>query len=162
VNYLQGRFLPPEPSIRGMFIGHTWAHTRFHFYRAILESIAYDHFLTRRIIQELVPDMRFPVITAIGSGSQSDLWMKIKADVLQVNYVRLMRSDLATLGAAIVAGCGIGLFNDVTTIINRFAAVKAAIEPDNAEGKRYAKYVEIYENLFPALKETYKKLAGEN
>ncbi len=55
INYLQGRFFPPDPSTRGLFIGHTWAHTRMHFYRAILESIAYDHFITREIIRELLP-----------------------------------------------------------------------------------------------------------
>ena len=56
INYLQGRFFPPDPSTRGLFIGHTWAHTRIHFYRAILESIAYDHYLTRQIIRELLPE----------------------------------------------------------------------------------------------------------
>jgi len=161
INYLQGRFFPPDPSMRGLFIGHTWAHTRFHFYRAILESIAYDHCLTKHIISDLVPDVDFPVISAIGSGAQSKFWMKIKADVLQKKYVNLIRSDLATLGAAIVAGCSIGLFEDVNTIISRFAQPNDSVEPDKEEGMKYQKYVAIYEKLFPSLKEIYRTLSGE-
>ncbi|MCK5569342.1 MAG: xylulose kinase, partial [Spirochaetes bacterium] len=110
IDYLQGRFFPPEPDIRGLFIGHTWAHKKIHFYRAILESIAYDHFITKGIIQELVPGVDLKAVTAIGSGAGSKLWMKIKADVLQVPYQNLVRSDLSTIGSAMLAGYSVGLF----------------------------------------------------
>ncbi len=159
VNYLQGRFFPPDPNVRGLFVGHTWAHTRDHFYRAILESIAYDHYLTKEIISELVPGINFQTVTAIGSGAKSEFWMQIKSDVLQIKYMSLPRSDLSTLGAAIVAGYGAGVYKDIESIITQFSKPKIIIEPKKGEDEKYKKYIRIYEDLFSVLKETYKKLS---
>ena len=160
INYLQGRFFPPEPEIRGCFIGHTWAHTPYHFYRAILESIAYDHYCTREIALELVPEINTREITAIGSGVKSDLWMQIKADVLQQKYQSLTRSDCATLGAAIIAARGAGLIPEGENLSDRFVSSDKIITPVPENKKKYEKYIKIYRDLFPVLKNTYKELSG--
>jgi xylulokinase len=160
INYLQGRFFPPDPAIRGLFIGHTWAHTRAHFYRAILESIAYDHYLTREIIRELLPRTPLGEVTAIGSGAKSELWMQIKADVLQAPYQSLQRSDLSTLGSALLAGVAVGMFSDPGEMIRRFATVKTRIEPRAGENEKYRKYIDVYAGLFPTLKEAYRRLSS--
>jgi xylulokinase len=160
VNYLQGRFFPPDPSVRGLFIGHTWAHTRMHFYRAILESIAYDHFLSREIIRELVPGTSLGSVTAIGSGARSELWMQIKADVLQAAYQSLHRSDLSTLGSAMLAGLSVGLFSGAEEVTRRFVSVKKRVEPVPGEDAKYMKYVRVYEGLFRSLADTYRRLAS--
>lgn len=160
INYLQGRFFPPDPNIRGLFIGHTWAHKKLHFYRSILESIAYDHYLTREIIQELVPELDLESITAIGSGAKSRFWMQIKADILQIPYQNLFRSDLSTLGSAIIAGYSIGLFNNLEDILKRFVKSNIKISPIPGEDKKYIKYIEIYKDLFQALEKIYKRLSN--
>jgi xylulokinase len=161
INYLQGRFFPPDPNVRGLFIGHSWAHTPYHFYRAILESIAYDHYLTKRIIQSMVPGIDFPRVTAIGSGAESAFWMQIKADVLQSQYMNLERNDLATLGAALIGGYAAGEFKDIESVTERFSSSRTVVEPRKAGDKVYQKYIRIYENLFPLLKDTYKSLADQ-
>lgn len=160
INYLQGRFFPPDPSTRGLFIGHTWAHTRMHFYRAILESIAYDHFLTREIIRELLPETSFGCVTAIGSGAKSELWMQIKADVLQAPYQSLQRSDLSTLGSAVLAGLATGAFSGVQEVTRRFVSVHKRVEPVPGQDRAYRKYIDVYAELFPALKNVYRRLTA--
>jgi len=160
INYLQGRFFPPDPATRGLFIGHTWAHTRMHFYRAILESIAYDHYLTRQIIRELLPEMELGSVTAIGSGARSELWMQIKADVLQASYQSLIRSDLSTLGSALLAGFSVGMFTRPEEVTARFLKPGRRIEPRPAEGPKYTKNIEVYAELFNVLKGVYRKLAS--
>ena len=159
INYLQGRFFPPDPYVRGLFVGHTWAHTRAHFYRAILESIAYDHYLTREIIRELVPGLELGMVTAIGSGARSRLWLQIKADVLQAPFQTLARSDLATLGSAVIAGCAVGLFEDAAALAGRLSRPERVVEPRAGAQERYLPYIEIYRELFPTLRETYRRLA---
>jgi xylulokinase len=160
INYLQGRFFPPDPAVRGAFIGHTWAHTRMHFYRAILESIAYDHFLTREIIRELLPGLALGTVTAIGSGAASELWMQIKADVLQSPYQSLQRSDLSTLGAAVVGGVAAGLFRDVGTLGRRFARPLRTVQPRPGADAAYRRNIEVYRELFERLQPIYRRLAG--
>ncbi len=161
INYLQGRFFPPEPAVRGLFVGHSWAHSRAHFYRAILESIAYDHYLTREIIRELLPGLELGAVTAIGSGARSALWMQIKADVLQAPYRSLQRSDLATLGAAVVAGAGVGLFPDARAAAERFARPGRTLQPTPGGERPYRGNIEAYRALFGALAPIYRRLAGE-
>ena len=159
IDYLQGRFFPPDPNIRGLFIGHTWAHKKIHFYRSILESIAYDHYLTKEIIRELVPELDLKSITAIGSGARSKFWMQMKSDILQIPYQNLSRSDLSTLGSAIIAGYSIGMFKDIVEIRNKFIRTNYKIYPNKDADKKYIKYIEVYKDLFLALNEVYKKLS---
>jgi len=159
INFLQGRYSPPEPYTKGLFIGHTWAHTRLHFLRAIMESMAYDHYLTKDIIRGLVPDLDFKSITAIGSGAKSKFWMQLKSDILQITYHNLIRSDSSSLGAAIVGGCAIGLFKDVDKTVSDFVVKKDELNPVAGEDKKYLKYINIYKELFELLKDTYRKLA---
>jgi xylulokinase len=161
INYLQGRFFPPDPTVRGLFIGHTWAHSRMHFYRSVLESIAYDHYLTREIIRELLPGLKLGAVTAIGSGANSELWMRIKADVLQAPYQSLSRSDLSTLGSAIIAGYAVGLFRDAKTITERFVKPKRTIQPQPGAERSYRRNIEVYRDLFDLLHPVYRRLAGQ-
>jgi xylulokinase len=160
INYLQGRFFPPDPSTRGLFIGHTWAHTRMHFYRSILESIAYDHYLAREIIRGLVPGTTLGEVTAIGSGAKSELWMQIKADVLQAAYRSLHRSDLSTLGAAILAGLATGIFSGPQEVARKLVSVKRRIEPTPGADAPYRKYIGVYDELFRALRDVYRRLGA--
>ena len=159
IDYLQGRFFPPVPSIRGLFIGHTWAHTKYHFYRSILESIAYDHFITRGIILDLVPELEAQVVTALGSGATSSFWMQVKADVLQIPYQNLYRGDLATLGSAMLAGHATGHIADVEKELRDIVRVRDRVEPKPGEDEKYLKFIEIYRDLFGSLKDIYYRLS---
>jgi len=131
-----------------------------HFYRSILESIAYDHYLTREIIRELLPGTPFGCVTAIGSGAKSALWMQIKADVLQTPYQSLQRSDLSTLGSAVLAGLATGAFPGVQEVTRRFVSVHKRIEPVKGADAAYRKYIDVYAELFHSLKDVYRRLSA--
>ena len=160
IDYLQGRFFPPDPYTRGLFIGHTWAHKKIHFYRSILESIGYDHFLTKAIIEDLVPETIFDRVTAIGSGARSRLWMEIKSNILQVPYQNLIRSDLSTLGSAIIAGYSTGVLKNIDEIKKKSAGTDLIVLPVKGEDKKYMKFIEVYKDLFPLLNDIYRRLSG--
>lgn len=159
INYLQGRFFPPDPNVRGLFIGHTWAHKKIHFYRSVLESIAYDHYLTKKIMEELIPDIDFKTITALGSGNKSDFWLQLKADILQIPYRNLSRSDLSTLGSALIAGSAVGLFKDLAKTVKDFVRINVEKKPKPGEDSKYLKFINVYESLFSNLKSAYRDIA---
>jgi len=131
-----------------------------HFYRAILESIAYDHYLTREIVLELLPGLKLGTVTAIGSGAASEFWMQLKADVLQSPYQSLQRSDLATLGAAVLGGCAAGLFKDAATVTEAFARPHRTVRPRPGADQPYRRNIEVYRELFERLRPIYRRLAG--
>jgi len=160
VDYLQGRFFPPDSNTRGLFIGHTWAHTKVHFYRSILESIAYDHYLTKEIMKELIFGIEFGKVTAIGSGSNSTFWMQLKSDILQLPYKTLFRSDLSTLGSAIIAGFSINLFKKFEDMSASIFKTNKEVYPEKNKDSKYIKYIEIYRDIFGSLKETYRRISS--
>ena len=91
IPHLVGRACPSDPAVRGSWLGFTWTHTRAHFYRSVLESIAYDYAQALEIVRSYTPDVHFSEVRVVGGGANSDLWNQIKADVLGVPYVRLQR-----------------------------------------------------------------------
>lgn len=93
-----------NPNARGVAWGITLAHTRAHWARAIMESIAY---LLRDNVETLA-DMGCPVnsISSLGGAASSQLWMQIKADVLQKPINVPACPEVTSLGAAMLAHGG--------------------------------------------------------
>ena len=81
--------LPGAPEMRGAWVGFSWGHTQAHFFRAILESVAYEYAYYLGILRELLPDLALVEARAVGGGARSPVWNQIKADVLGVPYQRL-------------------------------------------------------------------------
>ncbi len=155
VPHLGGRACPANTDYRGIWFGITWTHKREHFYRSILESIAYDQYLTFRALQATYPESVVSEITAYGGGSQSALWNEIKANVMGVPYVCLAREDLAALGNVILAGYALGIYDDMAATSERFVKRTTRYEPEPELHQFYQSYAEYYgqllEQVEPAL-----------
>jgi len=143
--HLGGRICPAAPEMRGAWVGFSWGHTKAHFCRAILESVAYEYAYYARIIRELVPDISFTETRVIGGGSASTQWNQIKADVLGVPYQRMKRRESATWGSALIAGHAVGLFNDLAEQALRSSELEGdAIMPRAEMTQEYRSLVEDY------------------
>jgi sugar (pentulose or hexulose) kinase len=150
--HLEGTACPEfNPAARGVFFGATLRHTRAHFVRALLESVAY---MLKRDV-DLVEELGVPVreVRSAGGGARSDLWLRIKADVLQLPVATVACEETACLGAAILGAVATGTYTNLEQATARMARLRGRIEPDpaNAEVYRrgYARYVELYERLEP-------------
>jgi xylulokinase len=101
--HLMGAACPEfNPAARGVWFGVGLHHTKAHFVRAIMESVAYMLRRNVEILEEL--GIAVKEIRALGGGARSPLWNQIKADVLGVPIVTLTTEEQACLGAAILAG----------------------------------------------------------
>jgi len=136
--HLGGRICPAAPAMRGAWVGFSWGHTQAHFFRAILESVAYEYAYYLDILRQLLPDLHFAEARAVGGGARSDTWNQIKADVLGIPYQRLQRSEFGTWGSALVAGKAVGMFDDLAEQASRAAAPHGA--PLLPHGGRHAVY----------------------
>ena len=137
VGLLGGNAMPFDGSIRGSFSGFTWTHRAEHFYRALLESFAYDLALTVDAVAEQYPEYTLDRLKIIGGGAKSPAWVQILADVTGRTFERLNREDVALWGAAILAGNALGIFPDVQATAALHVSVQEQILPDP---KRYAFY----------------------
>jgi xylulokinase len=158
IPHLVGRACPSDPLLRGMWAGFTWTHKKEHFYRAILESIAYDYSQALNVVKEYFPDVSFSEVRVIGGGASSDLWNQIKADVLGVPYVKLRIRDTAPLGCALMAGHAVGLFPDIGKAAREFAKESGRFEPRHAHHERYLEYSRAYRVALKQLHSVYSIL----
>ncbi len=160
VPHLTGRATPSDPEVRGTWIGFTLTHGRDHFYRSILESIAYDQAASLRIVRDLYAHVRFEGVRILGGGAVSPLWNQIRADVIGLPYIRLKRSDCTVLGAAIIGGKAVGLFRgDMQGIARESQAVKETYLPRPEYHDFYRHYAAMYDRLLRDLKPVYAGLA---
>jgi xylulokinase len=155
VPHLGGRTLPSQPAVRGTWSGFSWSHTRAQFYRAILESVAYEYQSYLAILRELLPGVEFTEAVVIGGGAHSPLWNQIKADVLGVRYVGLDRSELATWGAAMIAGRAVGLIDSLAQTARSHARRVGGVDPDPARHAAYALMADQYRRLVGAMEPVF-------
>ena len=118
-----------------MWLGQSWFHRKEHFYRALLESLAYEYATALDVMRENYPEVSFDEIRVIGGGARSDLWNQIKADVMGIRYVRLARDDYAMLGDILLAGSVVGIFADPGIEAARFAQISRDMGARRAEDR---------------------------
>lgn len=148
--HLQGAMAPEDnPAAKGVFYGVTLKHTKAHFARAIMEAIG---FIVRRNI-EIIEAMKIPVreIRVLGGGARSAVWNQMKADITGRPVVTMENEEAACLGAAIVAGVGVGMFKDVETACASMIEVKRRYEPSSENAGAYGAAYEMYKGLYDSL-----------
>lgn len=148
--HLQGAMAPEDnPKAKGVFYGITLHHTKAHFARAIMESIAC---IVKRNI-EVIEDLGIEVreIRCLGGGSKSPVWNQIKADLTGRPVVTMESEEAACLGAAIVAGVGTGIFRSIEDACDRMVKIKNRYEPNRNNDETYVKYYTNYVNLYDSL-----------
>lgn len=150
--HLGGRICPAAPEMRGAWVGFSWGHTQAHFFRAILESVAYEYSYYLNILKEQIPTLRLFETRVVGGGARSGIWNQIKADVLGVPYQRLRRFEFGTWGSAMIAGRAAGLFDDLIEKATESTQLDGnAANPDPTKRAAYLplakKYIELEKNL---------------
>ncbi|MDQ7843530.1 MAG: FGGY family carbohydrate kinase [Armatimonadota bacterium] len=160
VPHLGGRVCPNRPDLRGAWVGLTWAHGIPHLYRALLEAVAYEYAIYLSVARHLVPELRFEEVRVVGGGAKSALWNQVKADVLQLPYVRLNRTEAAALGTAILAGYGVGIFDDLNDAVSRFTWPEARFTPDPERAAPYRRAAALYESLVAGHDALWQAVAG--
>jgi xylulokinase len=158
VPHFQGRVCPNDPYVRGGFTGLNWTHGRGHMFRAVMESIGYEYGLYADIMRGAGRSLPMEKVIVIGGGAKSALFNKIKSDILGIPYSPSARGDAPTLGSAINAGFGAGVYQDIAGAARRMIRFKDEIQPDATNTKEYEIYRQLYKQLLADLRDIYKKL----
>lgn len=159
IPHLQGRVLPPDASLRGLWAGFTWAHSRGHLFRAILEAVAYEYAYYLEINRRLHSDLEYREVRAIGGGASSPLWNQIKSDVLNIPYCRINRAEVGTWGCAIIAGAAVGAFADMRETAKNSTRTTEHIRPRPAYHRHYRAYVALYSRLLGQFVDIFRGLS---
>ncbi len=107
-----------DPYARGTIVGLTGGTTRAHVVRAALEAIAYQ---TRDVLEAMTADAGLAprALKVDGGAVANDFLCQFQADVLDVDVLRPRVIETTGLGAAYLAGLGVGLWSSIDAVAAR-------------------------------------------
>jgi len=126
--------------------------------KAILESLTYELALNLETMESA--GLRVGEVVAAGGGASSPIWLQLKADILNRPVAIPENPEAGSLGAAILAGAGAGLWN-ASEAASRMTRLKKTIDPDLSRVRIYRDRLEIYRSIYPALKEVNTRISHE-
>ena len=156
--YLMGERTPHlDPDCRGAFVGLSGMHTRYDLVRAVMEGVTFSLRDCAEILRGM--GVQSDVILACGGGGSSAFWRQMMADILGCPVATTISKEGPALGVAILAGVGAGLYPSVPEACRKIVGVNASQAPVAEHVAEYDKFYEIYRGLYPALKDSWHKLA---
>ena len=140
-----------DTNIRGMIYGLSLNHTRGHIFRAIMEGIAYG---TNNNLECFKKD-GFDIKEVIAGGgiTNSELFMQIHADVSNLIINVPEQKETPTLGNAILAAVGVGIYKDVPEAINNMVRYTKVIRPNYDNYLQYKEIFKQYAKAYPQFKD---------
>ncbi len=135
---------------KGAFIGLTAATTTADLYHACMEGIAYELMLNTERLKS--SGIEFHELRATGGGAHSEVWMQMKADMLNVSITALETADAGTVGCAMLTGIALGCFSDLQDAASHMVVCRKVYEPDPVMHEKYVRVYERYRKLYDAVR----------
>lgn len=147
-----------DSNARGVIFGLTVAHRRCDVIRAMMEGVAlsmHDNLLIMRdSMGAHIDEFR------IGGGcARSPLWNQIIADVTGNTLLTMRASETETLGAAILAGVGTGVYASFDEARERTMSFERKFVPQPELAPIYGEVFRIYRQLYRDLQPRFAEAA---
>jgi xylulokinase len=157
--YLMGERTPHlDPDARGVFFGLSAIHTKAHMLRAVMEGVAYSLRDCIEVFREI--GISCDDMAACGGGGSSPLWRQMLADLYNCPVKTVKSKQGPALGVAILALVACGAYKSVPEAAAAIVAVDKVCEPIAENVPVYDKYYSLYDEIYPALKSTFKDLSN--
>jgi len=151
--HMSGCTIPvPDPKSKGAFIGLRNVATKGDMLRAIIEALNYQ-FLEIMAGLETAVGVAPQKLVAGGGGTSNPFWMQNRADVAGRAIEAPAIEETTPLGAAILAGIGVGLYKNEEDAFRQVYRPGRVYEPDLKLSAFYAERFEVFRKIYPALKE---------
>ncbi len=157
--YLMGERTPHlDPDARGVFFGLSAMHTKKDMLRAVLEGVSYSLRDCVEVFREM--DINVSDMMACGGGGTSPLWRSMLADLYNCPVKTVASKEGPALGVALLATVGAGIYSSVPEACKAVIKTDKTQEPIEENVPEYEKYYQLYREIYPALKASYKKLGS--
>jgi xylulokinase len=144
----------------GALVGLNPAVTSADVLRALFEGLDYQF---RDIVAAMESRIgtHFERVVVVGGATRNDFWMQNKADVLGRPVEVAAVEEATPLGAAILAGIGVGIYANEDEAYERVRRPGRMFQPEPQRSACYARWFEIYRELYPALASVSHRLFDE-
>ncbi len=146
-----------DPESKGAFIGLGNQVTRGDMLRAVIEGLDYQ-FLETVNAMESGLGITMDRFIAVGGSTRNAFWMQNKADVVGRPIEIPAVEEATPLGAAILAGIGVGLYANEQKACERTYKPGEILEPNPKRNAEYQKHFEVFRQIYPALKDLHHQI----
>lgn len=154
--YLMGERSPiNDTDATGMYIGLRGDTRREDMLLATLEGVAFairDNFEIAK-----KSGLHVQSSTVCGGGAKSELWLKILANVLNIELLLPKSEEGPGYGAGLLAMAACGDCDKVFDV----PEIKKVIKPEKTIAEKYERRYGIFKKLYPNVKNLYKEMRGE-
>ncbi|MFC6825273.1 FGGY-family carbohydrate kinase [Halopelagius fulvigenes] len=140
---------------RAQFVGLGPDHRREHLIRAVYEGVA----LAMKDCYEHIPDTPDTVYVG-GGGAKSEFWCEMFADCTGAEFVVPSGEEFGAKGAALLAGTGVGLYDDIESAIEETQSTERSYSPDPENADLYDDIYEWYKMTRENMTEVWEKRSG--
>jgi xylulokinase len=162
--YLFGERSPfYNPEARGAFLGIRHWHGRQHLVRSIMEGVAFSIANCLYAIQAIAHKRGEQVDvlrTGRSGGSQLSVWRQIIADALDHVLEVADVDEPGCLGAALLAGVGVGYYENLESAIQGTVQVTTRCSPDPARATLYRDQRSVFNKTYHALESHLYRRSG--
>lgn len=120
---------------KATFLGLDLSHDRMDMARAIMEGVVFQ---TKWIMESFSAKPAESGIILAGGASKSPVWSQLVADICGLPVRIPEVADLACVGAAVMAGVGCGIFEDMNAGYKCLAVSERVLQPNLEQTARYA------------------------
>jgi xylulokinase len=145
-----------NPRARAVFAGLARHHGPENLVRAVVEGVGFNLETGLRAFRETGASI--DRVDAIGGAAASEPLLRVLCDIWGLPVGRRELADEATsVGAAVVGGIGVGIFDDFA-VARRFSARTAELVPDPAAHERLARSYEVFADAYRRLEPWFETL----
>ncbi len=151
--HMSGATIPaPDPASMGAFVGLRNIVSKGDMLRAVVEGLNYQ-FL--QILAGLRTGLKVTPekFVTVGGGAGNAFWMQNKADMVGKPFEAPEVEEATPLGAAILAGIGVGLYKDEQDAFQQVYRPGRVFEPNTDLTEMYAERFKTFQQIYPALKD---------
>ena len=114
-----------------------------------MEGVTYDMLVNLEGLEKagIHPEKLY----ATGGGAASDVWLQIKADILNRPICTLKAKEAGACGICMIAGTAIGLYKDLEEAKSVFVKEDKVFTPNPEKAKKYSKLYNAYRQIYTAL-----------
>lgn len=145
--YMSGERSPIwDAKAKGVYYGIDYSKTRAHFFRAGMEGVAFS--LEDNLKTAESAGVEAGVLYAMGGAANSKFWTQMKSDVTGKKIIVRASDTATTLGAAILAGVGTGVYSSFEDAVSRTVNFKREHVPDQEKHIKYREIFKTYKALY--------------
>jgi len=155
--YLMGERSPiNDTDARACFLGMSMDTKQKDIYQAVLEGVCFacrDNF---EVAKKL--GVKIDKSSVCGGGAKSKLWLRMLANILNIELVVPAIEEGPSYGGAILAMVANNEYSSVEECAEKFFNIKEIISPNSELVARYERQYQKYGLLYPSLKEVFNKI----